>query len=161
MQQSQWIILSGSSCGSGCYCMAEGSNAEHTCPATCLHHRARAGRDSVCQCLQWGDYVPVLRHLQCSSGCSAATANICQAGGGCGGGKPHPPAEKCRELKCRREHVSMCCCCKKSNSARMEEKGDGEKEHSVARSLFLKQKTPVTTEGEKTHSPTICGKRIT
>lgn len=42
-QQSQWLILSGI-----CYCMAEGSCAEHTCPATCLHHRARAGRDSVC-----------------------------------------------------------------------------------------------------------------
>lgn len=42
-QQSQWLILC-----SICYCMAEGSCAEHTCPATCLHHRARAGRDSVC-----------------------------------------------------------------------------------------------------------------
>ena len=30
-----------------------GAAAEHTCPATCLHHRARAGRDAVCQCLQW------------------------------------------------------------------------------------------------------------
>lgn len=42
-QQSQWLILR-----SICYCMAEGSCAVHTCPATCLHHRARAGRDSVC-----------------------------------------------------------------------------------------------------------------
>lgn len=41
-QQSQWLIPS-----SICYCMAEGNCAEHTCPATCLHHRARAGRDSV------------------------------------------------------------------------------------------------------------------
>lgn len=71
-QQSQWIILS-----SICYCMAEGSRTVHTCPATCLHHRARAGRDSVCQCLQWSDYAPVLRHVQSSSVCSLSCAAIC------------------------------------------------------------------------------------
>lgn len=80
-QQSQWIILS-----SICYCMAEGSRAVHPCPATCLHHRARAGRDSVCQCLQWSDYAPVLRHVQSSSVCSLSSAAvyICLCGGGCG-----------------------------------------------------------------------------
>lgn len=80
-QQSQWIILS-----SICYCMAEGSRAVHTCPATCLHHRARAGRDSVCQCLQWSDYAPVLRHVQSFSVCSLSSAAvyICLPGGGCG-----------------------------------------------------------------------------
>lgn len=78
--QSQWIILS-----SICYCMAEGSSAVHTCPATCLHHRARAGRDSVCQCLQWSDYAPVLRHVQSSSvfSLSSAAVYICLPGGGC------------------------------------------------------------------------------
>lgn len=57
----------------------------HTCPATCLHHRARAGRDSVCQCLQWSDYAPVLRHVQSSSVCSLSSAAvyICLPGGGC------------------------------------------------------------------------------
>lgn len=70
-QQSQWIILS-----SICYCMAEGSRTVHTCPATCLHHRARAGRDSVCQCLQWSDYAPVLRHVQSSSVCSLSSAAV-------------------------------------------------------------------------------------
>lgn len=65
MQQSQWIILS----GSGCCCTAERSHAAHTCPATCLHHRARAGRDSACQCLQQSDYAPVFR-LLCGYACS-------------------------------------------------------------------------------------------
>ena len=46
----------------------------HTCPATCLHHKARAGRDSVCQCLQWSDYAPVLRHVQSFSVCSLSSA---------------------------------------------------------------------------------------
>lgn len=82
-QQSQWLILR-----SICYCMAEGSCAEHTCPATCLHHRARAGRDSVCQCLQWSDYVPVLKHVQCHSvrSLSSAAVYIPWPGGGCGNG---------------------------------------------------------------------------
>lgn len=58
----------------------------HTCPATCLHHRARAGCDSVCQCLQWSDYAPVLRHVQSSSVCSLSSAAvyICLPGRGCG-----------------------------------------------------------------------------
>lgn len=60
----------------------------HTCPATCLHHRARAGRDSVCQCLQWSDYAPVLRHVRSFSVCSLSDAAvyICLPGGGCGDG---------------------------------------------------------------------------
>lgn len=60
MQQSEGFFpCSSRGCGSGrCYCMATGSHAEHTCPATCLHHRARAGRDSVGHCLQWSDYAP-------------------------------------------------------------------------------------------------------
>lgn len=60
----------------------------HTCPATCLHHKARAGRDSVCQCLQWSDYAPVLRHVQSFSVCSLtiAAVYICLPGGGCGDG---------------------------------------------------------------------------
>lgn len=58
----------------------------HTCPATCLHHRARAGRDSVCQCLQWSDYAPVLRHVQSSLVCSLSSAAvyICLPGRRCG-----------------------------------------------------------------------------
>lgn len=65
--------------------MAEGSRVVHTCPATCLHHRARAGCDSVCQCLQWSDYEPVLRHVQFSSVCllSSAAVYICLPGWGC------------------------------------------------------------------------------
>lgn len=108
MQQSQWF--SSSSRSSGCCCMAEGSHAEHTCPATCLHHRARAGRDSVGQCLQWSDYAPVLRRVQRSSGCSAATASISSlveaAGEAAPRRKPQSPAEKCKELKRRRERLS-------------------------------------------------------
>lgn len=112
-QQSQWIILS-----SICYCMAEGSRAVHTCPATCLHHRARAGRDSVCQCLQWSDYAPVLRHVQSSSVCSLSSAAvyICLPGGGrwrryqCMGGlhrdTSHLSVQACKQVKQAQRHLS-------------------------------------------------------
>lgn len=74
-QQSQWLIPS-----SICYCMAEGNCAEHTCPATCLHHRARAGRDSECECLQWSDYAPVFKHVQCHSVRLLPSAAVCGKG---------------------------------------------------------------------------------
>lgn len=77
-QQSQWIILS-----SICYCMAEGSCAVHTCPATCLHHGARAGCDSVCHCLQWSDYTPVFRHVPPVCSPTTAAVCICLLAGGC------------------------------------------------------------------------------
>lgn len=78
-QQSQWIILS-----SICYCMAEGSYAVHTCPATCWHHWARAGCDSVCQCLQWSDYTPVFRHVPPVCSPTNAAVYICPPSGGWG-----------------------------------------------------------------------------
>lgn len=159
MQQSKGFLPSSSrDCGSGrCYCMATGSHAEHTCPATCLHHRARAGRDAVGHCLQWSDYAPVLRRVQSSSGCSRATRNICQPGGDDTGGL-HIDTQltlvhaKAPLLSPHMSALGLCCCgC--SNSGRMKRQQTDEKQ---ARSLFLK--TPVSMEREgKRHKG--CGER--